>query len=113
MDDHPTDSNDVHTAAPEVILTPADFSAMRAAPSGHLLNDLEIELCLRLRMFPEHYLGIKEAIVREACRNGTITKEGIRRTVWVSVFIVSNFVLLKLFMRSWIMHRMKRFLISS
>ena len=37
----------------------------------------------KVPMLPMHYLAAKDAIVREAYRNGSLTKEGMRRVVSV------------------------------
>ena len=53
------------------------------APGAELLSELEMELCAKVPMLPMHYLAAKDAIVREAYRNGSLTKEGMRRVVSV------------------------------
>lgn len=54
------------------------------APGAELLSDREIELCTKVPMLPMHYLATKDAIVREAYRNGALTKEGMRRVINIS-----------------------------
>jgi len=49
------------------------------APGAELLADKEIDLCARVPMLPMHYLAAKDAIVREAYRNGTLTSDGVKR----------------------------------
>lgn len=51
------------------------------APGVELLTDKEMELCTKVPLLPMHYLAAKDAIVREAYRNGALTKEGMRRVV--------------------------------
>jgi transcriptional adapter 2-alpha len=51
------------------------------APGAELLADKEIDLCARVPMLPMHYLAAKDAIVREAYRNGTLTSEGVKRVL--------------------------------
>ena len=53
------------------------------APGAELLSEREMELCAKVPMLPMHYLAAKDAIVREAYRNGSLTKEGMRRVVSV------------------------------
>lgn len=55
------------------------------APSAELLSEKELELCAKIPMLPMHYLAAKDAIVREAYRNGTLTAEGVRRVVRLDV----------------------------
>ena len=55
--------------------------AISKAPGAQSLSPTELKLCCALPMLPIHYLAIKDAIVREAFRNGTITREGVRRVV--------------------------------
>lgn len=49
------------------------------APGAELLADKEIDLCSQIPLLPMHYLAAKDAIVREAYRNGTLTSEGVKR----------------------------------
>ena len=51
------------------------------APGAELLSEQEMELCAKVPMLPMHYLATKDAVVREAYRNGSLTKEGMRRVV--------------------------------
>ena len=51
------------------------------APGADLLSPLEIGLCTRLPMLPLHFLAAKDAIVREAYRNGMLTDDGVRRVL--------------------------------
>ena len=51
------------------------------APSAELLSEKELELCCEIPMLPLHYLAAKDAIVREAFRNGILTKEGVHRVL--------------------------------
>jgi len=49
------------------------------APGGDLLAELELHFCVKVGMLPLHYLAAKDAIVREAYRNGSLTQEGVKR----------------------------------
>ena len=49
------------------------------APGAELLSDKEIDLCTQIPLLPMHYLAAKDAIVREAYRNGNLTSEGVKR----------------------------------
>jgi transcriptional adapter 2-alpha len=51
------------------------------APGVELLSDRELELCTKVPLLPMHYLAAKDAVVREAYRNGLLTREGMRRVV--------------------------------
>jgi hypothetical protein len=53
------------------------------APGLELLGVKERELCESVPLLPTHFLAAKEAIVREAYRNGMLTEEGIRRVIKV------------------------------
>ena len=55
--------------------------AISKAPGAQSLSPTELKLCCALPMLPIHYLAAKDAIVREAFRNGTITREGVRNVV--------------------------------
>jgi len=55
------------------------------APGADLLAEKELELCAKIPMLPMHYLAAKDAVVREAYRNGTLTAEGVRRVVRLDV----------------------------
>eukprot|EP01041_Mallomonas_annulata_P012575 gene12575-26481_t len=57
---------------------------MAVAPSSELLNGRELELCNDCEILPLHYLAAKEAVVREAYRNGSITSSSVRRILKVS-----------------------------
>ncbi len=57
------------------------FRFIQKAPGGDLLSKNEIELCMKLPLFPNSYLAIKDVLVREAHRNGMLTQEGIRRVL--------------------------------
>jgi hypothetical protein len=46
-----------------------------------MLADLEVQLCARIPMQPLLYLGVKEAIVREAYQSRLLTEAGIKRQV--------------------------------
>ena len=37
---------------------------IRKAPGGDLLSEVELQLCVKLPIFPYHYLAIKDALVR-------------------------------------------------
>jgi transcriptional adapter 2-alpha len=54
---------------------------VRQATGGHMLADLEVQLCARIPMQPLLYLGVKEAIVREAYQSRLLTEAGIKRQV--------------------------------
>jgi hypothetical protein len=41
-----------------------DIESLRKAPYGDKLADLELELCVRIPLFPQYYLAVKEALVR-------------------------------------------------
>lgn len=51
------------------------------APGCDLLSPKELELCTAVPMLPMHFLAVKDALVREAHRNGSLTLEGMRRVV--------------------------------
>ncbi len=61
-----------------------DIERMRKAPHGHLLTDLELELCVRVPLFPSYYIEAKRVLLKEAYRTGMITSEGVQRTLKVS-----------------------------
>ena len=52
-----------------------------ASPNAELLSKEELELCVELPLLPAHYMAAKDAIIREAFRSGTVTKEGITRVI--------------------------------
>jgi hypothetical protein len=54
---------------------------MTRAPGAQLLSDIELQLCTDLPMLPMHYLAVKDAITREAFRNGYLTLDGVNRVV--------------------------------
>jgi transcriptional adapter 2-alpha len=59
-----------------------DSAAILAkAPGVDLLSTKEVELCAASGMLPLHFLAIKEALVREAYRNGSLTLDGMQRLV--------------------------------
>lgn len=58
-----------------------EAAAVAKAPGAELLSPKELELCQTVPMLPAHYLAAKEAMVREAYRNGQLTLEGVRRVV--------------------------------
>lgn len=58
---------------------------MKFAPGAELLTSNELELCNLLPMLPLHYLAIKEALIREASRNGTLSLDGVKRIVRLDV----------------------------
>jgi transcriptional adapter 2-alpha len=51
------------------------------APGFELLAPKEAELCVAVPMLPMHFLAAKEALVREAYRNGSLTLEGMNRVI--------------------------------
>jgi len=61
-----------------------DPAAIAKAPGGKLLSDLELHLCASVPMMPLHYLAAKDALVREAYRNGQLTAEGVTRVLKVN-----------------------------
>ena len=56
-------------------------AALAKAPGCELLSPKELELCAQASLLPLHFLAVKEALVREAYRNGSLTAEGVRRVV--------------------------------
>jgi hypothetical protein len=54
---------------------------VRQAQGGHLLADLEVQLCARIPMQPLLYLSVKQALVVEAYQAGLLTSDGVRRRV--------------------------------
>mmetsp|Transcript_16109 Transcript_16109/g.17449 ORF Transcript_16109/g.17449 Transcript_16109/m.17449 type:complete len:565 (+) Transcript_16109:63-1757(+) len=56
-----------------------DIERMRKAPYGDLLSELELELCVRVPLFPSYYLQAKRALIQEAYRTGMITQDGVKR----------------------------------
>jgi hypothetical protein len=80
-----------------------DIERMRKAPYGEMLTDLELELCVRVPLFPAYYLEAKRVIIRfietffcqflsvlmffpffrEAFRTGMLTEDGVKRTLKV------------------------------
>lgn len=62
---------------------PEDPAVIARAPGGDLLSDLELQLCAQVPMLPLHYLAAKDALVREAYRNGSLTQEGVKRLLKV------------------------------
>lgn len=67
----------------------AAFEELKAAPGASLLSHNELALCAELPMLPMHYLAVKEAIVREACRNGHLNEESIHRVIKVRGYSMS------------------------
>ena len=61
---------------------------MQEAPFGSLLSSTETQLCASVPMLPLHYLAAKEAIVREAYRNGQLSLEGVKRVYKVCKWII-------------------------
>jgi transcriptional adapter 2-alpha len=53
---------------------------MNKGPGSELLSTRELELCQALPMLPLHFLAVKDTLVREAFRNGTLSEDGLRRT---------------------------------
>jgi hypothetical protein len=62
---------------------PPSSVSMRRAPMASVLSEDEIALIEKVDILPLHYIALKEAIVREAYRNGMLTKTGIRRVIKV------------------------------
>jgi hypothetical protein len=58
---------------------------VRQSTGGHLLADMEVQLCARIPMQPLLYLGVKEALVREAYQSGLLTEAGVKRRVGVGL----------------------------
>jgi len=56
-------------------------ATLSKAPGFELLSPKEVELCTSTFLLPMHYLAIKEALVREAYRNGSLTLDGMQRLV--------------------------------
>ena len=68
-----------------------ETAAMLAkAPGGDLLSDLELHFCAQVPMLPLHYLAAKDAIVREAYRNGSLTQEGVKRLLKVRLLCLPS-----------------------
>ena len=72
------------TTATTTTTAKLDFST---APGVEKLSVKEIEFCELIGLLPNYYLTIKAMIVREAYRNGQLTKDGIYRTIKVSRLI--------------------------
>jgi len=53
---------------------------MDRGPGSELLSTQELALCQALPMLPLHFLAVKDTLVREAFRNGTLSEDGLRRT---------------------------------
>ena len=53
------------------------------------LNANEVSLCEKLGLLPLHFLAIKEALVREAFRNGLLSREGVKRVLKVAIITLS------------------------
>jgi transcriptional adapter 2-alpha len=60
-----------------------DPANIAKSPGGEILSDLELHLCASVPMMPLHYLAAKDAIIREAYRNGQLTSEGVHRILKV------------------------------
>ena len=74
-------ASSLKTSGPRVVDPSKAILDISKAPSAELLSEKEIELCCDIPMLPTHYLAAKDAIVREAFRNGILTKEGVSRVI--------------------------------
>lgn len=57
------------------------IATINKAPGAEILSPMEMGFCSRLPMLPLHFLAAKDAIVREAYRNGTLTEDGVMRVL--------------------------------
>jgi hypothetical protein len=71
--------------------------AMRTAPLADLLTDLELDLCVKLPMFPKYYLEAKRVILREASKYGDLSLQTVQRVLNVSESSNFFFLILKSF----------------
>ena len=58
-----------------------DLDDITQAPGADLLTDCELKLCHQASILPMHFIAAKEAIIREAYRNGTLTESGVGRVL--------------------------------
>jgi transcriptional adapter 2-alpha len=52
-------------------------SIQRNAPDGNILTPDEIEICYKLDIMPKQYIALQSVLVREAFRNGTLTRGAV------------------------------------
>ena len=67
-----TDANAAESGAPEV---EEDAFLEDGTPGRELLSQQEVELCERLRVMPRQYLEVKDRLLRDFLRRGTLSLE--------------------------------------